>query len=43
MVYVKIVCPCGQKYAFDVFPVNNQLPSPVKCPVCRADEAPPLQ
>jgi hypothetical protein len=37
MVYVKIVCPCGQKYAFDVFPVNNQLPSPVKCPVCRAD------
>lgn len=37
MIYVKIVCPCGQKYAFDVLPVDNRMPSPVKCPVCRAD------
>ncbi|HEX3856882.1 MAG TPA: hypothetical protein VHY30_06270 [Verrucomicrobiae bacterium] len=37
MIYVKIICPCGQKYAFDVLPVNNRMPSPVKCPVCRAD------
>jgi hypothetical protein len=35
--YVKVVCHCGQKYAFDVFPVNNQMPSPVKCPICQAD------
>jgi hypothetical protein len=40
MIYVKIICPCGQKYAFDVLPVNNRMPSPVKCPVCRADGTP---
>ena len=38
MVYVKIVChQCSQKYAFDVLPVNNQMPMTVKCPVCRVD------
>jgi hypothetical protein len=36
-IYVKIICHCGQKYAFDVYPLNNQMPSPVKCPVCHAD------
>jgi hypothetical protein len=38
MVYVKLVChQCNQKYAFDVLPVNNQMPVTVKCPVCKAD------
>ncbi|MDD5141376.1 MAG: hypothetical protein PHY43_14090 [Verrucomicrobiales bacterium] len=41
MVYVKIVChQCSQKYAFDVLPVNNQMPMTVKCPVCRVDGTP---
>jgi hypothetical protein len=41
MVYVKLVChQCNQKYAFDVLPVNNQMPVPVKCPVCKADGTP---
>jgi septal ring factor EnvC (AmiA/AmiB activator) len=36
-VLVKIVCICGQKYAFDVYPVNGQMPAPVQCPVCGRD------
>jgi hypothetical protein len=41
MVYVKLVChQCNQKYAFDVLPVNNQMPVTVKCPVCKADGTP---
>jgi len=34
---VKIVCNCGQKYAFDVYPLNGRMPSPIKCPVCGVD------
>jgi hypothetical protein len=34
---VKIVCSCGQKYAFDVYPLNGCMPSPIKCPVCGVD------
>jgi hypothetical protein len=34
---VKIVCGCGQKYAFDVYPENGRMPVPVRCPVCGAD------
>jgi hypothetical protein len=37
MIYVKIICPCGQKYAFDAQPVEGRMPSAVHCPVCRAD------
>ena len=41
LIYVKIVChQCNQKYAFDVLPVNNQMPTIVKCPVCRVDGTP---
>jgi hypothetical protein len=41
MVYIKLVChQCHQKYAFDVLPVNNQMPVTVKCPVCKADGTP---
>jgi hypothetical protein len=34
---VKIFCKCGSKYKFDVIPVNQRLPGPVSCPVCRLD------
>ena len=34
---VKIVCSCGQKYAFDVYPLNGRMPSPIQCPVCGLD------
>jgi len=34
---VKIVCSCGQKYSFEVYPLNGQMPLPVRCPVCGVD------
>lgn len=34
---VKIVCPCGQKYSFEVQPRNGQMPWRVACPVCKRD------
>ena len=37
MVAVKIICGCGQKYAFDVHPSNGRMPAPVQCPVCGRD------
>ena len=37
MMRVKIQCDCGQRYAFDVEPVNGRTPSPVACPACGAD------
>jgi hypothetical protein len=37
MIPVKIQCGCGQKYAFDVEPVNGRLASVVVCPACGAD------
>ncbi len=37
MVPVKIQCGCGQRYAFDVEPINGLMPSPVACPVCGVD------
>jgi hypothetical protein len=37
MIPVKIQCGCGQKYAFDVEPVNGQMATPVTCPVCGVD------
>ena len=37
MIAVKILCGCGQKYVFDVDPLNGRMPSPVQCPVCRMD------
>ena len=37
MIEVKIECPCGQHYAFDVEPVNGQMPDAVSCPACGAD------
>lgn len=37
MIPVKIQCGCGQRYSFEVEPVDGRLPSPVACPVCGAD------
>lgn len=34
---VKIVCVCGQKYAFEVQPQDGRMPVPVACPVCKRD------
>ena len=34
---IKVLCPCGQKFAFDVDPVNGQMPFVVTCPCCDAD------
>ena len=34
MIPVKIICRCGQKYAFDVEPVNGRMSVPVFCPAC---------
>ncbi len=37
MIPVKIQCGCGQRYAFDVEPINGRMGAPVKCPACGAD------
>ncbi len=37
MIPVKIYCVCGQKYAFEVQPVNGGMPVSVNCPVCKRD------
>ena len=31
---IKIQCPCGTRYAFDVEPLNGRMPGPVQCPSC---------
>jgi hypothetical protein len=37
MIPIKIQCSCGQRYSFEIEPVNGAMPSPVACPVCGAD------
>lgn len=37
MMPVKIQCGCGQRYAFDVEPVNGRMSSSVACPACGTD------
>jgi hypothetical protein len=37
---LKVHCDCGQKYKFDVEPVNNQMPFTVACPICKRDGTP---
>lgn len=34
---LKILCDCGQKYAFDVEPIADQMPFFVNCPSCGKD------
>jgi hypothetical protein len=40
MIPVKIFCVCGQKYAFEVQPVDGKMPVPVACPACKRDGTP---
>src|SRR5262245_49032483 len=37
MMPIKISCGCGQRYSFDIEPINGRMPSSVACPVCGAD------
>ena len=37
MIPIKILCGCGQKYAFDVEPVDGRINVSVQCPACGAD------
>ena len=37
MVPIKIICLCGQKYAFEVQPEDGRMPVAVNCPVCGRD------
>jgi hypothetical protein len=37
MMELKVQCDCGQKYKFDVEPVNGRMPFTVTCPICGAD------
>jgi len=37
MIAIKVQCACGQRYSFDVEPVNGRMPYTVACPVCNAD------
>jgi hypothetical protein len=37
MIPIKIQCGCGQRYAFDVEPVNGRMISTVACPICGVD------
>ena len=34
---IKVQCPCGSKYSFDVEPVEGRMPFAVQCPTCNAD------
>jgi hypothetical protein len=37
MMPIKIECGCGQRYAFEIEPVNGQMPTPIACPACGTD------
>jgi hypothetical protein len=34
---LKVLCNCGQKFKFDVEPVNGRMPFTVSCPTCGQD------
>jgi hypothetical protein len=35
---IKVQCPCGTRFAFEVLPVNGRMPVQVNCPTCNADD-----
>lgn len=37
MVEIKVQCDCGQRFKFDVEPVDGRMPFTVNCPICGAD------
>lgn len=34
---IKVECVCGQRFKFDIEPVNGRMPHSVNCPACGAD------
>ncbi len=40
MIPIKIFCACGQKYSFEVRPVDGRMPVEVACPACGRDGTP---
>jgi len=36
---LKVQCPCGSRYSFEVEPVDGRMPFSVRCPTCGADGA----
>jgi len=34
---IKVQCPCGTRFEFEVEPVNGRMPVSINCPVCNAD------
>jgi hypothetical protein len=34
---VKVFCPCGAKFRFEVEPINGRMPAAIKCPTCGGD------
>jgi len=37
MLEIKVQCDCGQRYKFDVEPVDGRMPFVVNCPICGAN------
>jgi hypothetical protein len=37
MTEIKVQCDCGQKYKFEVEPLNGQMPYAITCPICGLD------
>lgn len=37
MVELKVQCPCGTKFVFDVEPVDGRIPEAIACPACGRD------
>src|SRR5258707_5681346 len=37
MLEIKIQCGCGQRFKFDVEPVDGRMPFVVNCPICGLD------
>jgi hypothetical protein len=38
LIRIKLLCECGQRFAFEVEPINGRMPSPVACPACGTDK-----
>jgi hypothetical protein len=34
---IKVQCPCGTRFEFEVEPVHERMPVPINCPACGAD------